>query len=282
MEAAQPRTDLDPATETIPRSEGSHLSVTDWGGSGPPCLFVHGMGHHSRLWDDAATVARTAGYRPVAVDLPGHGRSSWSSDYDLLSLAAAVVTFVQRYATERPVLVGHSLGGDLCLRYAAVHPVRALVLVDSGPEPNLEGVVHVKQTEAEAPVSFADHQAATDYFRQVHPMADEEALSRLVRHGLIAGSLDRARDPAFGWPYTSITETAADRWARLSRVSAPTLVVRGQGSAVLPAATAQRMADHLADGRVAVVRGAGHAVMLDNPAGFNDAFGSFLSLLPKG
>ncbi len=105
-------------------------------GDGPPLVLVHGLAASARDWQGLAPVLSQVGFRVLAVDLPGHGaspKSPGSSDYYLTSLYRAFETWLFDAANSDPMgLIGHSLGGYLCLKYSLRWPerVRALVLLD--------------------------------------------------------------------------------------------------------------------------------------------------------
>ncbi len=122
-------------------------------GQGPALVFVHGMGVSSASWK-AQMDALEAHFTVVAWDLLGHGRSPVPSDEGLYSRDGALEDLDDVIASlgdslgenalgenalgenaEKPVLVGHSLGGYLSLAYAATRPdrIRGLVVLATGP-----------------------------------------------------------------------------------------------------------------------------------------------------
>ncbi|MEO0618426.1 MAG: alpha/beta fold hydrolase [Pseudomonadota bacterium] len=126
-------------------SAGRKLHAVTWGDvAAPPVVLVHGLKDMARAWDGIAT--RLADdFFVVAPDLAGHGDSPWSADraytmssyvYDLASL----VRDLERDGHTGPVLlVGHSLGGNIALRYAAAEPERVsrLCAIEGiGPTPD--------------------------------------------------------------------------------------------------------------------------------------------------
>ena len=116
-----------------PQRIGS-LAVRDWGGEGIPLVFWHAMGPCASGAElvEVGPVLAARGYHPYSVDGPGFGASPAATDYALRALAAKLHETIDALALERPVVMGHSWGGAVVLAYAAGHPVRALVLVDSG------------------------------------------------------------------------------------------------------------------------------------------------------
>jgi pimeloyl-ACP methyl ester carboxylesterase len=122
-----------PATRTAIR-EGIALAFREAGsGDGPPILFVHGFGcdgGHFRFQQDhfAATT------RTVAVDLRGHGASDAPlQEYDPIVFADDLSWLCQNLGLERPIVVGHSMGGNIALKLAARAPelVGAVVMIDT-------------------------------------------------------------------------------------------------------------------------------------------------------
>ncbi len=112
----------------------AEISVRCWGPRGAAgVLLVHGGAAHSHWWDHIAPLL--AGERRVAaVDLTGHGDSDRRDRYSVTTWAQEAVAATEAAAmASMPTLIGHSLGGMVCLRAAALHPDRhrAVVVVDS-------------------------------------------------------------------------------------------------------------------------------------------------------
>ena len=113
---------------------GLKLAYREWGGGEPAVALLHGLASNARIWDQVA--ARLQGrFRVVALDQRGHGQSDKPSDgYDFDTVVADAAAAFARLGVVRPVLVGHSWGGNVALHFAATvdPPPRALVLVDGG------------------------------------------------------------------------------------------------------------------------------------------------------
>jgi pimeloyl-ACP methyl ester carboxylesterase len=115
-------------------SDGVRLAYDDAGSGSPAILLVHGMAC-DRTQMRAQLEHLAPRHRVVAVDMRGHGESDKPvGDYsrqvlggDLLQLSAAL-------GLDRPVVIGHSLGGSVALHAAVAHPgaFRGVVLLDSG------------------------------------------------------------------------------------------------------------------------------------------------------
>lgn len=130
------------AAERLPRAErlslalpdGRTLSALRFGEAAPVVTFLHGAGLNAHTWD--ATML-SLGLPALAIDLAGHGDSSWreDADYSARTLAADVAHALGEWAPTPQVLVGQSLGGLTAAAVAAGHPdlVEALVIVDITP-----------------------------------------------------------------------------------------------------------------------------------------------------
>ena len=96
------------------------LHVVDSGGDGQAVVLLHGGGRDVHDWDDVVPLLTGLGYRTVAVDLRGHGRTPrapWTWDLALADVAAVVSAL----ALDRPAVVGHSLGGMVAALWATGH-----------------------------------------------------------------------------------------------------------------------------------------------------------------
>ena len=105
-------------------------------GSGPAIVFLHGLGVSSESWAAQMTALEDR-FTVLAWDLLGHGNSEVPKDEDLYSrdLALEDLDSILASLDEKPILVGHSLGGYLSLTYAVTRPdaIRGLVLIATGP-----------------------------------------------------------------------------------------------------------------------------------------------------
>lgn len=125
-----------PSTERLstPLPDGRSISALRFGGTDAAVTLAHGAGLNAHTWDNTLLAL---GRNALALDLPGHGDSSWraDADYRAVTLAPDVASALRSWTAQPQVLVGHSLGGMTSIHVAADHPdlVRELVLVDIAP-----------------------------------------------------------------------------------------------------------------------------------------------------
>ena len=118
----------------ITTSDKTKLYFKSWG-VGRPVILLHGWPLSSDSWDDQAMALAEAGYRAIAYDRRGFGRSSqpWSG-YDYNTLADDLATVIEQTECQDVVLVGFSMGGGEVARYMSRHDgksVTQLVLISS-------------------------------------------------------------------------------------------------------------------------------------------------------
>ncbi len=219
-------------------------------------VLVHGSGATHDHWRYQADLPDT-----VALDLPGHpeGKGMQSvADY-----ARWLHDELDRRGLERPILVGHSLGGAVVQQLALDWPgrARALGLVGTGARLRvMPGVLDLIR---------ADFAAAAPQFMEFAYAAG-------------AGEAERARDVArmieLGADVSWGDLHACDQWdvmARLGEIRVPALVVCGTEDRLTPLKYARYLAEHLPDARLVTIEGAGHMVMVERPADVNAALERF-------
>src|SRR6476659_1727246 len=105
----------------VTTSDGTEIFYKDWG-TGQPIMFHHGWPLSSDDWDAQMMFFVLRGYRVVAHDRRGHGRSSQTSDgHDMDTYAADAAAVVEHLDLRDAVHVGHSTGGGEVTRYVARH-----------------------------------------------------------------------------------------------------------------------------------------------------------------
>jgi pimeloyl-ACP methyl ester carboxylesterase len=277
---------MEPRSLYLSGHHGLRLHALQWSEEGTALLFLHGFGNSCRVWDRAAAELAPY-YRVFALDHRGHGDSQHDSErrYDLDTLATDVEAVLAQLRTERVVLVGHSLGGRVSLRFAENNPARmaGLVLVDIGPENDPRGVLRISQEAQTQDVVFDSLAEYRSLLGRQYPESSAETLARMAEHWTRRrpdGRYELKLDPWFfrGRPELSAAEQAMEvqrAWAALRKLGCPALVLRGAASDILSQDTADAMEEAIPGGKLAVIPRAAHSVMLDNPEGFERALCRF-------
>jgi len=265
------------------------LAISDPRERGEAILFVHGFSHNHSVWHEVEA-SLPERWRPVSVDLRGHGESDWSpaGEYDLPDYASDLSGCLDALGIARAHVVGHSLGGNVCTLFCAEHPdrVRSLTLVDTGPSLAIEGAAHVLGEVGDAFRSYPSIEAFRTQLSRLHPVGEGALLDRLARASLVRrldGRYEPALDPGVLGEGLGPVDSRAARtmeetlWQALRALECPVLVLRGGLSSILSEEVAHRMVDaELAAGRLETLPRAGHAIMIDEPAGLGRQLVDFL------
>jgi pimeloyl-ACP methyl ester carboxylesterase len=258
---------------------GLGLHALEWGEpASSGILLLHGGAAHAH-WFDAVVPALAGGRHVVALDQRGHGASDWARppSYATQDFAADLVGALDGLGWARAVLVGHSMGGHNAIASAAWHParVRALVIVDSRPAIPADRLAQMKERGVRPPRRHASIDAAVASFRLLPPdtVAEPALLAHLARESVAwrDGAVSLRFDPA-----CYAAREPVDGWPLLARIAAPTLVVRGERSPILPRAMADRLVAEIPGARLVEVPDAYHHLVLDRPASFAKALQAFL------
>ena len=113
---------------------GLDFHYRNWGGSGQSLVLLHGLASTCHIWDLAAPIL-ARDFHVVALDQRGHGESAKPDHgYQFASVALDLLGFIQEMGLERPIIVGHSWGGDVALEFAVANPSvpAGLCFVDGG------------------------------------------------------------------------------------------------------------------------------------------------------
>ena len=258
---------------------GLRLHALEWGESGRQGLcFLHGGSAHAH-WFDGVAPAFADRYHVISLDQRGHGESEWpgSAAYATQDFVSDLLGVMDALGWERTILAGHSMGGHNSMSFSAWHParVRALCVIDSRPSipPDRLHVMHRRGHRG--PRRHPSQEQALRSFRLLPPdtVADPAFLDHLGRQGIVE------RDGSFLYrfdPEANGARAPVDVMPLLPEITAPTLLVRGEHSPVLPVPTASEMLKRLRDGRLVEVPGAYHHLVLDSPAVFTRVLDEFL------
>ena len=249
---------------------GGTVSALVWGEGPPDLVLIHGVAQNAHTWD---TVALANERCLVALDLPGHGHSSWrpAGDYRPTALAADVAAAVAALAPTATTLVGMSLGGLTALAVLDLEPslVERVALIDITP-----GVDRRKTAAIAAfvggPESFADYDKIVERTVAFNPTRSRASLERGVRHNACPEP-----DGTWTWRYDRSHRAPVDAevlgrlWAAVGTVTQPLLLVQGATSPVVSDADVdelrrRRPAPDRAT-EVLVIDGAGHSIQGDHP-----------------
>jgi pimeloyl-ACP methyl ester carboxylesterase len=268
-------------------AESVHLHIEDSGGAGRPVVLIHGWPLSAEAWEPQLSALHAAGYRVVAYDRRGFGRSDKpESAYDYDVLADDLKRVLEQCGLQDVTLVGFSMGGGEVARYISRHGEARLhsVVFASAVPPymlqsadNPEGPLQpdaaekAKNALEQDRSSFFDH-FTKDFFSangvlKVTESQRREAIALCLQSSQYAAL---ACMDAFG-----TTDFRQD----LKNVNVPTLVIHGDADAIVPI-DGSGLRTHIAIAHSQLVRlsGAPHGQNVSHVQEFNDALLSFLKI----
>lgn len=233
---------------------------------GRALVCLHGAGGNGAVFADVLEKL-AAEHSPVAFDQPAHGRSGGLDSLgEIERMAAFTRALLSRLGAERPVLLGHAMGGAVALQCALDEPdaVGGLVLCATGSRfPGLDDYVEQMRrvTQGKERRPFRREVYSSSSSPDVMRRGFMEELKTDPRAGL--GDLLACRE----W-------TVAER---LGDVRAPALVVVGEDEAAPLREEADRLASGIPGARLVAIPKAGHMIPIEQPDALADAVGAFLT-----
>jgi len=243
--------------------------------SAPAVVFLHGVGGSARIWAPQMASFAAAGFRPVALDMLGYGVREAVDRMDFEMLASDIEEQIAQHHLDRPVLVGHSMGGLL-----------AQTLLRRGPRAYRAAVLSCTSP------AFGD---ATGAFQKkfvadrLGPLDAGRTMAELAP-AMVAAVSGPAADPA-GRKLAIETIAATpersyraavhclvgfDERANLTRIEVPTLCLSGEHDRLAPPAMMERMAARIPGARYVCLKGVGHLPNVEAPHAFDGAVLDFL------
>jgi pimeloyl-ACP methyl ester carboxylesterase len=235
-------------------------------GHGPDVVLIHGWGSSRRMWHHL-TAALAARFRCWSLDLPGFGDSDRPTHgwYSMPNYTATVYHFLEMMGLRQARVVGHSMGGLISLDYAATHPERVTRLVAINPV--VTGRAYLRPF-----AEWGRGARVLDRTLRLSRRLVTPVLGNPVTNGLHRGVEHihrRTDDFARTTPDALLAAGRAlvdyDVFPRLSRITAPTLIVLGSLDANVPNSEGHLAAVEIPGARLAVLT-AGHLVTDDRPA----------------
>jgi pimeloyl-ACP methyl ester carboxylesterase len=267
---------------------GLSFRYLDFGGGGPPLVFLHATGFHARLWDPYAR--RFAGrYRVLCLDQRGHGESDKpATGYRWEAFAEDFAGFLEALDLRDVDAVGHSMGGTVIAAAAAAgtRRVRRAVLLDpvlipGAPmaEPAWDNLLASGARKRRDVWESREEMFRALRAKSIFAAWEEEFVRLYVDHGVgdrPDGQVE-LRCPRDVEATIFSLGVLSDGFGFLERLGVPTLLVRGADSPSLPESSATEAMRRLPDGRILSVERSGHFVPQERSGLVMDAIADFFA-----
>ena len=266
--------------------DGTEIFFKDWG-NGQPIMFHHGWPLSADDWDAQMMFFLQRGYRVIAHDRRGHGRSSQSPNgHEMDTYAADAAAVVHHLDLHDAIHVGHSTGGGEVTRYVAQHGegrVAKAVLISAIPplmiqtERNPGGLPLAVFDDLRAGTGFDRAQFYLDFasgpfygFNRPGSNPSEGIIGNWWRQGMM-GSVLAHYEGIKAFSETDLTED-------LERFDVPTLIVHGTNDRILPIdGQGRRLHAALPEARYVEIEGGPHVLGVTHAAELNRELLSFLA-----
>jgi non-heme chloroperoxidase len=272
--------------DTITTQDGVTIFYKDWG-SGAPIVFSHGWPLSSDDWDAQVMFFLNHGYRVIAHDRRGHGRSSQGADgHDMDHYADDLAALTSHLNLKGAVHIGHSTGGGEVVRYIARHGesrVSKAVLISAVPPLMLKTASNPgglpKEVFDGLQAQVAEHRAqfyldlpTGPFYGYNRPGAkiDQGVIRNWWRQGMMGGAKAHY-DGIVAFSQTDFTED-------LKKITVPTLVMHGDDDQIVPYADSGPLsAKLLKNGTLKTYKGFPHGMPTTEAATINADLLAFIS-----
>jgi non-heme chloroperoxidase len=268
---------------TIKTKDDAHIFYKDWG-EGQPIVFSHGWPLNADSWDEQLVFFASRGYRVIAHDRRGHGRSSqtWQGN-DMNTYADDLAQLFEQLDLKNAILLGHSTGGGEITRYIGRHGTKRLakaaligavppVLVKSAANP--EGIPLAVFDDIRAGIGHDRAQFYRDFgvpfygANRPRSKVSEGLRDQFWRLSMQVG-IKAALDCVKAFSETDFTED-------LKKFDIPTLILHGDDDQIVPIGiTALRSSKLVKNATLKIYPGAPHGLMATHQEQFNADLLSF-------
>jgi non-heme chloroperoxidase len=257
---------------TITTKDGAKTFYKDWG-EGQPILFIHGWPLNSDAWDEQLHFFATNGYRAVALDRRGHGRSTqtlYGNDMD--TYADDLAALIKELDLKNVILVGHSTGGGVVAHYIGRYGTKRVakaVLVDAVPPGLVKNGFPIAELDKLRAAIRADRPQFWKDFAILFYGTNRQGAK--VSQGTLDAFWLMCMEAGFPAAYDGIKAfSETDFTEDLKKFDVPTLIIHGDDDQIVPINISAQLSAKLIKGAtLKVYKGAPHGLTTTNQEQFN-------------
>jgi len=230
-----------------------------------PVIILHGLFGISDNWVSYGKRIAQEGFEVFIVDMRNHGQSPQSDTFNYLALIIDLFDFIDDHDIDCPILIGHSMGGKVAMRFALENPimVKKLVVVDItmkayGPRPH-----HQKIIRAMKSVDLSTVKNRREVEEQLAPLIPEIRIRQFILK-----NLHRKNDNSFEWRiYLPGIETNLDAMFdaidTIIKFDKPTLFIKGGASDYILLEDFEQIRYNFPNAEIVTIEGTSHWVHVE-------------------
>lgn len=273
----QPAASIREASASLP---GVRLFYRDTGGSGVAVVFMHPATGTSQVFENQLMAFASAGYRAIAFDRRGWGRTQMDSAAQPGTAADDLLALVNQLGIQQFHLVGSAAGGFVAWDAALSYPERLRSLVVANSIGGIQDDEFVRLGAELRPPEFL---AMPAHLRELSPnyrAADPAGARRWleIERGARSGGAGEAGAPGAGRGNIPAAQPLKNRltFAALERITRPVLLLTGGADMYSPPPVTRMFQSHVKHAELVIIPDAGHATSWEQPEAFNRAVLAFL------
>jgi len=243
------------------------INRQEWQAERKTLVFIHGSGGDHTVWLHQCSQMRKY-FNVAALDLPGHGRSEGGGEQDVAVYVEWVRRILEALAIEKPVLIGHSLGSAISLSYALAYgdKLAGIVPVGGGATmPVNQAILDGLKTDPATVIAMAVKFSVAK--------SNRARFSEILMKSMSGVNPDILYGDFLACDKHDVTAT-------VSRIRVPALMICGDEDKMTPPELSRYLKDHIPGAQWALIKNAGHFVMLENVEEFNKTLSTFVESLP--
>lgn len=248
-------------------------------GQGQPLIILHGLFGLSDNWVSFAKQIAELGFEVSIPDQRNHGRSPHSYTFNYLALTDDLMEFIEEHNIEDPVLLGHSMGGKVAMRFALENPgiISKAIVVDISMRAYTSRNHHKKIIEAMRAVDFSKAKNIADVGKQLNETIPENRIRQFIMKNLYY--LDNRGSLGWRVNFEAICHNMDEMFDRIrldEKYENPSLFIRGGASDYVRDEDLEQIRSNFPASQIETIEGASHWVHADKPADFRKLVVDFL------
>ncbi|MEZ0486473.1 alpha/beta fold hydrolase [Fibrella aquatica] len=245
-----------------------------------PLIIVHGIFGSSDNWLTISKTIADLGYRVILPDQRNHGQSPRSDDFSYVDMAADIYELITDLKLEKPILVGHSMGGKTMMQYVFTYPgtFSHLVIVDIAPK--FYPVHHSEILRGLAAINLNNVRTRAEADAALTPFEPSPTVRQFLLKNLYRETIDGTAQFAWRLNLPVISREIHGVGEELTNphpVADPTLFIRGRRSPYILDSDWPAILALFPNAHLATIEDAGHWVQAEKPAEFVEVLMGFLN-----